>query len=97
MRGMASHPSQPTIATYIFWIESLEKNIYQRMESQPFKQRLQRIQFGKLELRESNSNKSPKSTTVYDIHSFKNQIFRQSELRDSTSHPSQPLFTKHIF
>ena len=73
------------------------KNIYQRMESQPFKQRLRRIQFGKLELRESNSSKSPKSTTVYDIHNFKNRISRRIVLRDSTSHPSQPLFTTHIF
>jgi hypothetical protein len=140
---MASHPSQPAITTYMFWIESLVKiytkewkvnhlnsicNTYNleigacqnlvlaSHPSQPLfttyiiskteyldelfcetQQYLQHIQFINWSLPESNSSKSPKSTTVYDIHHFKNRISRRIVLRDSTSLPSQPLFTTHIF
>ena len=45
----------------------------------------------------ARNGKSPKSTTVYNIHIFKNQISRGIVLRESTSQQSQPALTTHIF
>ena len=72
------------------------KNSCHILASQPFQQLLQHIQFGKCSLQESNSSKSPKSTTYCDTHNFKNWISRRKFLRALTSHPSQPLITTYI-
>ena len=81
----------------MFQIDPPRKNSCHILASQPFQQRLQHIQFGKCSLQESNSSKSPKSTTYCDTHNFKNRISRRKVLRALTSHPSQPLFTTYIF
>ena len=97
LREMASHPSQPSITTYMFWIEPLEKNSCQRMASHPFQQYLRHIHFGKLDLARIHYSKSPKSTTAYNTHIFENWISWGTFFQDSTSHPCQPQCMPHIF
>ena len=69
LREMASHPSQPSFTTYMFWIEPLEKIVAKEWQVNHF-------------------------NSICDTYILKNWTSQESIL---ASHPSQPLFTTHIF
>ena len=121
---MASHPSQPAITTYMFWIVPLEKifakewqvTLFNRIcdtfilenwtsressiASHPSQPQFTTHIFSKIEHLEKNSSedwKSPKSTGKCNIHILENRNLSQISWRESTSQPSQPALTTHIF
>ena len=92
---MASHPSQPTIATYMFWIESLEK-IYTKewkvnhLNSVCDGYNLENWSCENLIL--ANHPSQPLIMTY-----IFSKVEYLDELFGKTNHLSQPRFTTYIF